>query len=209
VGADVELYEDPASLPYDGLVAAWHEVESRSSWVKARLAAAVPLGRLERFAKDVGVAYATVTHYRSVANAYPAVSFGHPKVSFGVAAALMAHPHRFELVSGEKPLTVGEARKLAKPDHLSCNGTGGQQDEEPVSAGSTPNGSSGTKDSEPAKATYGPHSPAPVQEPARQVQQTAATAGPGPEPHVHVYEMTCRCGARVPQRDVLAVVDRR
>ena len=70
MGADVELYEDPASLPYDGLVAAWHEVESRSAWLKARLAAAVPKGKLKRYAADVGVAYSTVAGYRSVAAAY-------------------------------------------------------------------------------------------------------------------------------------------
>lgn len=112
MSAELDLYEDPASLPYDGLVAAWHEVESRSAWFKARLAAAVAKGDLGRFAADVGVDYLTVKHYRSVAEKYPAERFGRPIFSFSVAAALMAQKDRFALVSREEPWTQDEARRL-------------------------------------------------------------------------------------------------
>ncbi len=44
---------------YSDDVAAWHEVESQSTWWKARLAAAVDEqdGKLRKYAADVGVAY--------------------------------------------------------------------------------------------------------------------------------------------------------
>lgn len=112
MSAEISLYEDPAGLSYDDLVAAWHEVDSRSAWFKARLAAAVPKGKLERYAADVGVSYATVRDYRQVANAYPAEKWGRPHFSFGVAKALMAQDDRFALVSREQPWTVAEAREL-------------------------------------------------------------------------------------------------
>jgi hypothetical protein len=203
MAADVELYEDPAGLPYDGLVAAWHEVESRSAWFKARLAAAVPRGKLKQYAADVGAAYSTVAGYRSVAVAYAKVSDVR-NIPFGAAEALLAQEDRFELVSRAEPWTVREARELVaeraraalppakrgpgrprKPqqDHLSRNGTGGQQQEN-VSADHTPNGSSGGDDAKPG----------PVPEPAREVQDSvqtgdtgtavapATSAEPGPEP---------------------------
>jgi hypothetical protein len=201
MAADVELYEDPAGLPYDGLVAAWHEVESRSAWFKARLAAAVPRGKLKQYAADVGAAYSTVAGYRSVAVAYAKVSDVR-NIPFGAAEALLAQEDRFELVSRAEPWTVREARELVaeraraalppakrgpgrprKPqqDHLSRNGTGGQQQEN-VSADHTTNGSSGGEDGKP------------VPEPAGQVQGSvqigdtgtgaapATAAEPDPEP---------------------------
>jgi hypothetical protein len=118
MGAEPALYSPqlpagPAGLTYDDLVAAWHEVESRSAWFKARLAAAVAKGDLRRYAADVGVSYATVKHYRSVAEKYPAEKIGRPNLSFGAAAALMGLKDRLELVSREEPWTVAEARALA------------------------------------------------------------------------------------------------
>ena len=110
--AELVLPADLAGLPYDALVAAWHEVDSRSAWFKARLAATVPKGKLKQYADDVGVAYQTVKNYRAVAEKYPPESTDVGTFPFGAAEALMAQGDRLELAGRPEPWTVREARGL-------------------------------------------------------------------------------------------------
>lgn len=112
MSGEVELYADPSGLPYDDLVAAWGEVDSRSAWVKARLAAAVPRAKLERFAADVGVARQTVLNYRSVGKAYPPETTDVSSFPFGAAETLAGQQDRLELAGRAEPWTVREARLL-------------------------------------------------------------------------------------------------
>ena len=231
MGADVELYEDPAGLPYDGLVAAWHEVDSRSAWLKARLAAAVPREKLRQYAADVGAAHSTVASYRSVGKAYATISDVR-NLPFAVAETLMGQEDHLELAGRGEPWTVREARELVAERARAAlppgkRGRGRPRKPEPVTAKPEPV----TAKPEPvtAKPETGKNTATPASSPSSPVQEsvqtgtgtaaepvttttetaTTAAAKSDPEPHVHRYEMTCRCGARVPERDVLAMVDRR
>lgn len=112
MGAVIEPYRMPEQPSYEDYVDAWRQVDNRSAWFKARLAAAVPEGKLHQFAADVDVSYNTVKDYRTVAEKYPPDEVGTSLPSFGVAKALMAQDDRLELASREQPLTVREARKL-------------------------------------------------------------------------------------------------
>jgi hypothetical protein len=115
-------------------------------------------GKLEQFAADVGVSYATVRDYRSVAEKYDIQMSGRPDISFAVAKALMGLDDRLKLAAREEPWTVKEARELAaarkgpspepkaKPEAV-ASGTpekdSGQGKELPVPVGTASTGASG------------------------------------------------------------------
>ncbi len=192
MSADVEPYDPglPASLgdwTYDDYVRVWHEVESRSAWARADLAAAVPEGQLRQFGTDVGTAYQTVKNYRAVAAAWPAGT--RPHIPFGVAAALAAHPHRFGLARQHPDMTVRKARELAAPEKPGKIG-GGQ----PAVPEKPPEQVAGTVNQTAEK-------PQPVQVKAAEAENTAETVAAVAEvaeekPHVCRYDRyVCECGA--------------
>jgi hypothetical protein len=116
MGAEVmrQFRQDPASVGYDGLVAAWLEVDSQAAWYRVLLALEVDArhGDLQRYAKDVGVQPGTMYDYRSVGRAYDVQISGRPEISFAVAKALMGQPDRLELAKRETPWTQDQARAL-------------------------------------------------------------------------------------------------
>jgi hypothetical protein len=174
-----QVPEDPASLPYEGYVAAWRYVENRSRWLKARLAAAVATAygekTLKKLAADVGVAYPTMAMYRKVGTEYPAQYSDRSEFSVSVANVLVSQPDRLELAGREEPWTVQEARELVavrngtkqkahqKPEadgHESGNltshqpeTTAGQGKDEPVDSKTGPAADVGSVDGAPSGVT--------------------------------------------------------
>jgi hypothetical protein len=124
VSAELESYNpqlpaDPAGWSVADYIAALAEVDHASTWAKVRitgmLAARHGDGTLQRAAEESGIALATLKMWRSVDKAFPVEKYGRPYFSVGVATALKAREHRFELVQREEPWTVAEARALKPP----------------------------------------------------------------------------------------------
>jgi predicted solute-binding protein len=67
---------------------------------------------LERFADDIGIDYATLREYQSVAKAWFEI-VGRPTI-FGVAKALVTHPNRAALAANDPHMTVADARDIMR-----------------------------------------------------------------------------------------------
>jgi hypothetical protein len=69
-------------------------------------------GRLERFAKEIGIAACTLARCRSVFRAWPKEAPA-PK-SYAVAQELQAHPNRLEIIARKPDMTKSEARQIKR-----------------------------------------------------------------------------------------------
>jgi hypothetical protein len=68
--------------------------------------------RLERFAKEIGIAACTLARCRSVFRAWPKEAPA-PK-SYAVAQELQAHPNRFDVIRQNPDMTKREARQIRR-----------------------------------------------------------------------------------------------
>jgi hypothetical protein len=74
-------------------------------------------GRLERYAKDIGMPASTLKRCRSVYRAWygeDAPKEAAPPESFSVAQELQAHPGRFDIIKQKPDLTAREARRKTR-----------------------------------------------------------------------------------------------
>jgi hypothetical protein len=94
---------------------AWDAMEV-SAWTLGDLAGEVVTvygeGRLEKYAKDVGVAYNTLRGFRRIAQAFPE-NDPRGSLSIGAAKVLASHPDRLAIAAAHPEMTVAEARQVA------------------------------------------------------------------------------------------------
>jgi hypothetical protein len=125
--SESEIETVPAPLPepgevltplesYADHVAAWRELDSRTSWVKGDIAASLETrygeGRLQEFAHDVDEEYATVKEYRRVARAYPQKA-RRLAISWSAHQTLASQDDRVQLLAAHE-WTVAQARVLVE-----------------------------------------------------------------------------------------------
>jgi len=104
------------SLEYDDLVVLGQNLNSASRWLLGDLAAQVGRkygeGRLEQFAEDIDVEYATLRGYKAVSQAYPGETVLRSTNPWSVYRILLGQEDRLELVAAEDGMTAAAARQL-------------------------------------------------------------------------------------------------
>jgi len=107
---------DRSSWTFAQYVAAWREVDTGVTWLRAQMAMEVQDRAeygdqtLQRFADEVGRSYKTLLNWATVAGAYPQNS-RRREVPFSVYAALASQDDRLDLIKDWSG-TVAEAEQL-------------------------------------------------------------------------------------------------